>query len=223
MTTNPKTSQNAHELKKEIRRTVAVKYLLYVPKEYERGEKCWPLMLFLHGAGERGDNLGLVKKHGPPKIAEQRDDFPFVLLSPQCPDGHWWRTDVLNVLLDEIVAEYRIDEDRVYVTGLSMGGYGTWALAIEYPNRFAAIAPVCGGGIPLLTRRIAHLPVWVFHGAKDTTVPLEESQRMVDALKRFGGNVKFTVYPEAKHDSWTQAYGNPELYEWFLRHQRAAD
>jgi predicted peptidase len=106
------------------------------------------------------------------------------------------------------------------VTGLSMGGFGTWQLACEYPQRFAAIAPVCGGGEPGLASRIAHLPVWVFHGAKDTVVPLERSQEMVTALKQAGGEPTLTVYPDAGHDSWSATYANPELYDWFLAHTR---
>ena len=220
MTTEPCIGQSAQCLEKEIRRTVTARYLLYLPRAYTEDDREWPLILFLHGAGERGDDLELVKMHGPPKIVAERDDFPFVVVSPQCPADQWWDTDVLSALLDEVVAQYRIDEDRIYLTGLSMGGFGTWSLAIRQPDRFAAIAPICGGGITHATRYIAHLPVWVFHGAKDETVRLKESQEMVDALKRYGGNVEFTVYPEAGHDSWTETYDNPELYEWFLTHRR---
>ena len=106
---------------------------------------------------------------------------------------------------------------RIYLTGLSMGGYGTWSLAIAYPGRFAAIAPVCGGSEPFFAGRIKDIPAWIFHGAKDSVVPVSKSEEMVNALKKHGSNVKFTVYPEAKHDSWTATYNNPELYEWFLK------
>jgi len=125
-------------------------------------------------------------------------------------------------LLDDIVERYRIDEERVYVTGLSMGGFGTWALAGASPERFAAIAPICGGGRRSDARRIAQakLPTWVFHGAKDRVVPFEESQHMVDILEKLGGDVKFTVYPKAQHDSWTETYNNPELYTWLLSQRR---
>lgn len=221
MTTEPHIGQSAQSLKKEIRRTVSAKYLLYLPQAYADDEKKWPLILFLHGAGERGDDLELVKQHGPPKIVVARDDFPFVVVSPQCPVDRWWDTEVLSALLDDVVAQHRIDEDRIYLTGLSMGGFGTWSLAVRQPDRFAAIAPICGGGVTHATRYITHLPVWVFHGGKDQTVLLRESQDMVDALKRYGANVRFTVYPEAGHDSWTETYDNPELYEWFLKHRRS--
>ena len=128
--------------------------------------------------------------------------------------------DPLRALLDRVEQDYRVDLSREYVTGLSMGGYGTWALACDQPGRFAAIAPVCGGGIPRIATRLKDVPVWVFHGAKDTIVPLSESQEMVDALRAVRGDVKFTVLPEAGHDSWTAAYEGQELYDWLLGHKK---
>lgn len=207
--------------------TKSLNYLLFLPTDYKEGGKKWPLILFLHGAGERGNDLELVKKHGIPKIAEQRSDFPFVAISPQCPARFWWGdyAEVLDALLEETLAKYAVDPDRVYLTGLSMGGYGTWHMAVTYPHRFAAIAPICGGGVwylgfPERVHVLKEIPVWVFHGAKDQTVPLEESAKLVRELEACGGNVRFTVYPEAAHDSWTETYNNPELYEWFLKHKR---
>ena len=217
---NSSSRQYAQVFERKNDKILSCKYLLFLPNQYEKEKKCWPLILFLHGIGERGDNLESVKKHGPPKIVEEQEYFPFILVSPQCPKNEWWSTDVLNALIDDVVSRYRVDEDRVYVTGLSMGGYGTWHLAIEYPDRFAAIAPICGGGPPDKACKIKHIPVWVFHGARDKTVPLKKSKEMVDALKECGGNVMFTVYPETDHDSWTETYNNPELYEWFLIHRR---
>ena len=117
-------------------------------------------------------------------------------------------------------ARYRVDERRICVTGLSMGGYATWALALLCPQRFAAIAPICGGGDPRRVSRIAHLPVWAFHGALDEIVPLDESTRMVQALQQRGAHVKFTVYPDAGHNSWTRTYDDPEFYEWLLKQRR---
>ena len=204
--------------------TVRMNFWLYLPPGYPARER-WPLILFLHGAGERGDDLDRVKIHGPPKRIDQEDaSFPFVIVSPQCPTEGWWSDDDqierLDALLEDVVSRYEIDPQRLYVTGLSMGGYGTWALAARYPHRFAAIAPICGGGDPGAAERMAHLPVWVFHGARDPVVPLEASQEMVDALREAGGAVTFTVYPEAGHDAWTESYANPALYEWFLQHRR---
>lgn len=198
---------------------VRLGYLLYLPRDYDK-EKSWPLMLFLHGAGERGDDLELVKKHGPPKLIAAGKDFPFIVVSPQCPKGRWWEPMELVALLDEISGKYKVDPDRIYVTGLSMGGFGSWRLAAYAPERLAAIAPICGGGETYWTKEFAHLPVWAFHGAKDTGVPLERSQAMVDALKKSGGEPKFTIYPDAGHDSWTAAYDDPELYKWLLAQKR---
>lgn len=198
---------------------VTMRYLLFLPDNYDQREQ-WPLLLFLHGAGERGDDLELVKKHGPPKLVETQKDFPFVVISPQCERNRRWNATRLTVLVDDVVQKYNVDEDRIYVTGLSMGGFGTWALAAEQPERFAAIVPICGGGEPLWARLLKEVPVWAFHGAKDTVVPLERSEEMVDAVKNRGGNARLTVYPEAGHDSWTETYDNPELYEWLLEQQR---
>jgi predicted peptidase len=209
--------QNACELKRTI--TVTMKYLLYLPKGYEQ-KPSWPLMLFLHGAGERGDDLALVKKHGPPKLINAGQQFPFIVVSPQCPNGRWWEPLELAALLDEMVGKYKIDKERIYLTGLSMGGFGTWSLAAYQPKRFAALVPICGGGEPYWSESLAPIPVWAFHGAKDPAVPLERSQKMVEALKKKGGNAKLTVYPEAMHDSWTETYANPRLYEWLLQQKR---
>jgi predicted peptidase len=209
--------QSAAHLDRQVQ--VTMDYLLFVPKDYDKKE-AWPLMLFLHGAGERGDNLDLVKVHGPPKIVETNKDFPFVLVSPQCKPDRWWQPTELTALLDEIVAKYKIDEDRIYVTGLSMGGFGTWALAAYTPHRFAAIVPICGGGEPYRTKVYSHVPVWAFHGGKDPVVPTQRSQEMVDALKKQGGDARLTIYPEAGHDSWTETYDNPELYQWLLQQKR---
>ena len=203
--------------------TARLGYLLFLPRGYGTDpEEKWALILFLHGAGERGNDLKLVKKHGIPKIVEQQPDLPFVVVSPQCPDETMWRDHhlALKGLLDEVVVDYAVDVSRIYLTGLSMGGYGTWSLAATYPELFAAIAPICGGGFPDFVRELKDVPVWAFHGAEDDVVKLEVGRRMVDALRACGGNVRFTVYPGVGHDSWTQTYDNPELYEWFLQHTR---
>jgi predicted peptidase len=209
--------QKPEKLDTQIR--VTLDYLIYLPPDYGQKNN-WPLLLFLHGAGERGSDLDLVKKHGPPKLIDRGNAFPFIVVSPQCPKGRAWQPMELTALLDDVIAKYKVDQDRICVTGLSMGGFGTWALAAYSPNRFAAIVPICGGGEPFWAKRLAHLPVWVFHGAKDPGVPLRRSQEMVDALKKAGGNVKFTVYPEAGHDAWTATYDNPKVYEWLLQQKR---
>lgn len=202
--------------------TSEMSYLIYLPPNYENGDdEKWPLLLFLHGAGERGDDLELVKVHGPPKMIAQGEDFPFVVVSPQCPEGVWWSIETLHALINDIVATHRIDTSRIYVTGLSMGGYGSWGLAYTYPDLFAAAVPICGGGEPEKAPLMKEIPTWVFHGAKDEAVPLERSQEMVDALEEAGGNVRFTIYPEAGHvGAWENAYGDRELWEWLVEQRK---
>jgi predicted peptidase len=206
----------------EVAVQVQLSYLLYLPKDYQKQES-WPLLLFLHGSGERGDDLELVKKHGPPKLIAAGQDFPFIVVSPQCPQDRRWEPIELVALLDDLEGKYKVDSDRIYVTGLSMGGFGTWELAAFAPHRLAAVVPICGGGEKYWARQFAHLPVWAFHGAKDTGVPLERSQLMVDELTKRGGQPKLTIYPEAGHDSWTETYDNPELYKWLLEQRRRTE
>ena len=225
-----KDPQQVKTFKRRTTKTVTAQYLLYLPKDYAAGSrKHWPLMLFLHGSGERGTNITKVAVHGPPKLVKQGRDFPFIIVSPQCPANQRWDNDVLLALLDEVEEKYKVDTSRVYLTGLSMGGYGTWSLGMTHPELFAAIAPICGGGDPidiLLAEKkkagaLKSLGVWAFHGGKDPVVPLAESERMVESLKKLGcKDVELTVYPEAQHDSWTESYNNPKLYEWLLAHQR---
>jgi predicted peptidase len=212
--------QVPRSLDKVISKRVQLKYLLYLPQDYDpKSDKRWPLVLFLHGAGESGKDLDKVKVHGPPKLVARGKQFPFILVSPQSPK-FGWDVDALKALLDEIKEKHRVDPDRIYVTGLSMGGFGTWALAAAYPKEIAAIAPICGGGEPIWARRIKNIPAWVFHGGKDPVVPVERSKVMVNALKKAGGTVRLTIYPEAGHDSWTETYNNPELYTWLLEQRR---
>jgi predicted peptidase len=214
--------QHGESFEKVIPVKVHTNFLLYLPSDFGKEKKRWPLIMFLHGSGERGNDLQKVKMHGPPKFVEQQTDFPFIVVSPQAPAGGGWSPEVLNALLDEVIGQLPVDPDRMYLTGLSMGGYGTWALATEYPDRFAAIAPVCGAGDVDRVCALKNVPVWAFHGAKDNVVPLKGDQETVDALKKCGGEVSLTVYPDAGHDAWTQTYANPDLYAWFLKHRREA-
>jgi predicted esterase len=186
--------------------------------------KRWPTIVFLHGSGERGRDLSMIASWGPlgaAEAAEQRDaSFPFIVIAPQCPPNEWWSTPWMEDLLAEVESKYPVDRDRLYLTGLSMGGFGTWAMSAEHPDWFAAAAPICGGGDVADARALANLPIWVFHGAKDDVVSPERSQEMVRALRAQNGRVRFTLYPEAKHDSWTQAYQDDALYAWFLEQRR---
>lgn len=212
----------------EVTRTLGLDYLLHVPAAYGQDpDRRWPLILFLHGAGERGDDLTRVAVHGPIKVVEAGTDLPFIIAAPQCPENHWWSDylDDLLGLIDTVSAEYAVDPARVYLTGLSMGGYGTWHLAAEHPERFAAIAPICGGGLwaygfPERAADLRGLPVWAFHGLVDDVVPVQETAKLVATLQAAGGDVKMTIYPDKNHDSWTETYANPELYAWFLSHHR---
>jgi predicted peptidase len=218
---SPKGNQSDRKFSKTVTKTLSIDYLLYLPKDYEKTPQKWPLMIFLHGAGERGNDLRKVEVHGPPKIVKDKD-LPFIILSPQCPQDSWWpkMNEVLIALLDYIVDKYHVDTTRIYLTGLSMGGFGTWSLASDYPDRFAAIVPICGGGEPFFAYKLKNTPVWAFHGGKDNVVPTKNSEDMVNAVNRSGGSAKLTVYPEAGHDSWTETYNNPELYDWFLKYKK---
>lgn len=202
-------------------RPVSANYLVFLPRAYSsRPRDRWPLILFLHGSGERGTDLKKLSNDGPAMMAHRDPDFPFIVVSPQCPEDDWWNNDVLISLLNEVQRKYRVDLTRVYLTGLSMGGYGTWALATEYPDRFAAIAPISGAGYSDCANRLTKLPIWVFHGAKDKLVPPSEAQDMFDTIKKAGGDIKLTMYPDAGHNAWTRTYQNPDFYAWLLQQTR---
>jgi predicted peptidase len=204
----------------QIGRQKPMPHLLYLPPGYGKdgGGKLWPVVLFLHGMGESGHDLERVKIHGPPKLVSQGKQFPFILVSPQT--DHGWKPSELGQLLDSIESQYAVDRSREYVTGLSMGGFGTWAMLAEFPNRFAAAVMICGGGDPAKAASIKDTPLWVFHGEKDDVVPIERSRADVEALEKLGAEVRFTAYPDAKHDSWTATYSNPKVYRWMLKHRR---
>jgi predicted peptidase len=213
--------QSEESLASEVTGGAPLGFLLHLPAEYGREpEKRWPFILFLHGAGERGHRLRAVKREGLPRLLDDRPDFPFIVASPQCPPGQFWTVPPLVALLDWLMQAYAVDADRVYLSGISMGGFGTWGLAAAVPDRFAALAPICGGGDPRQTDALVHIPVWTFHGDRDDIVPVIRTQEMVDALVARGGNVRFTVYTGVGHDSWSRTYANEELYEWFLQHSR---
>lgn len=197
-------------------------YLLSLPDGYSQDTAMkWPLILFLHGSGESGHDVEKVKVHGPPKLVTQGKKLPFIIVSPQAPDAaNGWDPNSLYFLLQDVKAKYRVDADRVYLTGLSMGGFGTWALAIKHPEEFAAVVPICGGGDTTEIWKLRNTPVWCFHGALDNVVPLARSQAMVDALRRYNPSTRFTVYPDANHNSWTVTYENDSLYQWLLTKKR---
>ena len=181
----------------------------------------WPLLVFLHGSGERGTDLELVKKHGPPKLAGTRPELEsFYMLAPQCPLGRWWDTASVKDLIDQTVASQSVDSKRIYITGISMGGFATWTLLREHPGIIAAAVPICGAGDPASVSRFKSVPIWAFHGDKDEAVPVQRSIEMVEALKKVNGNIKFTLYPDTGHDSWTRTFDNPDLYRWLLEQKK---
>lgn len=201
-----------------------IPYLMYLPKDYESTES-FPLMLFLHGRGESNGSIRIVEKWGPPRMVARGQDLPYVLISPQCPRESRWTADdqmsMLLALLDHVTAEFKVDASRTYLTGLSMGGYGSWRLAANHPDRFAAAAIICGGGDPAKASQLKDLPIWVFHGTKDTAVPFSKSVDMVEAIRKAGGEkVRFTSLEEIGHNSWSAAYATPELFGWFNKHTR---
>jgi predicted peptidase len=211
------------KFQRRITKTVQGEYLLYLPPNYKAGAReRFPLLLFLHGFGERGHDLEKIKVHGPFKEIAAGRQFPFIIVAPQMPETQTsWDVDTLTGLLDEIEGKYRVDKSREYVSGISMGGFGTWGLASATPKRFAAIAPLCGGGNFLSAYQLKDVPIWAIHGDMDTAVPIAMSQAMVDAVHRVGGDVTFTVVHGGGHDIWTDVYKASAIYEWLLRHRRA--
>jgi predicted peptidase len=205
-------------------------YLLFLPANYGRDpQKQWSLILSLHGSGTRGKNIENLKFEALPQILDFTPDFPFIVLSPQLTNADnedfWTRKKVVDsvfTLLDEVQSTYAVDLKRVYLTGISIGGNGTWAYGLEQPERFAALVPVMGffgdtSGffVPDNICDLKDVPIWAFHGARDSIVPIEAEQSIVDALTACGGNIQFTVYPDGDHDISGRVYNNnPELLDW---------
>ena len=198
------------------------KYILFVPHDY-KGDKAYPLILFLHGAGETGTDGEKQAKVGlGPAIKKHEKTFPFLAGFPQSLK-RTWQADSEDgkravAILDEVEKNYKVDAKRVYLTGLSMGGFGTWSFAAKYPERWAAIVPICGGGNTEKAEKIKDIPCWCFHGDADTAVPVKRSRDMIAALKVAGGQPKYDEFPGVGHNSWDKAYGNQELYDWLLQH-----
>ncbi|MCL4250082.1 MAG: prolyl oligopeptidase family serine peptidase [Anaerolineae bacterium] len=216
-------TQIPHHFEMQITQTVQLDYLLYLPPGYGGDlTQRWPLLLYLHGAGGRGSDLDLVKRHGIPHQLENGQDLPFIVVSPQCPsDSHWTlHVDALNALLGDVSARYPVDAGRISMTGASMGAAGAWMLAGAYPERFAALAPISGRIVPLPLWRMKDLAIWAFHGEADDVVPVSEAQRTVDALKAMDANVRLSIYPGVGHNLAAQIYDKPELYAWLLTQRR---
>lgn len=214
-----------------------LKYRLLTPAKIEEGKK-YPLVIFLHGAGERGSDNAAQLKHGVTDFVRHQADFPCFLIAPQCPEGKRWvevdwsapshdqpekpgdQMAMVRELIDRTVAEKPVDASRIYITGLSMGGYGTWDAIARYPDLFAAAAPICGGGDPKHAKAIKDLPIWCFHGDQDQAVKVERSRQMIEAIKSAGGEPKYTEYPGVAHDSWTRTYANDEFFAWLFAQKK---
>jgi len=205
-----------------------IKYLLYLPNDFKGGAGQWPFMLFLHGRGESSGPLSLVKKWGPPRLLDHGESFPYIIASPQCPAKESWaqpgQQELLLKLIEHIEKTYSVDQNRVYLTGLSMGGYGSWRLAADHPELFAAVVPICGGGKPEDAEKLAALPIWVWHGTEDASVPIQKSIDMVEAIKKAGGTrIRFTTVEHVGHNSWEAAYATPELYQWLNKQTKKSE
>ena len=212
-------------LSQKVASTVTTGYLLSLPEGYgEDKSKKWPLVLFLHGAGERGDDLEKNRVHGPFKELAKGRKIPAIVIAPQCPEGDWWASEkmlaVVKGLLDDAERRYRVDKSREYLTGLSMGGYGTWALAEIYPKRFAALAPICGNGDVSKVAVLKGVPIWTVHGDADPAVPVQGTRDLVAALKAAGSSVRYDEIPGGGHDVWTQTYAQDAFWDWLLAQKR---
>lgn len=197
------------------------KYVQYLPKDYDPSKK-YPLVFFLHGAGERGDDLDIAVRHGYMKNVKQGAEYPFIFIAPQCPDGKYWGcyTESLIAFLDFISDSLPVDEDRIYLTGLSMGGTGTWMLAMAAPERFAAIAPICGSGICWYAGTLKDIPIMMYHGDCDDIVPISESITMLSRINKQGGNAQLKICYGGVHDAWETAYNDNDFLSWMLAQKK---
>jgi predicted peptidase len=197
-------------------------YLLYLPKDYTNQPDSFPLLIYLHGGSQRGKDLNKLKGYGLPYLIDKGNDYDFIIASPQCPDNTYWsRIDWFDSLYQDLTSKYRIDMDRIYVTGISMGGFGTWHAAMDYPNKIAAIVPLCGGcNDSLNICQINQIPVWTFHGTADTEIDINETVRLVNRLNKCDGKVIFTQLENEGHGIQYIYEKNPEIYKWMLEHHK---
>ncbi|MBN1853550.1 MAG: dienelactone hydrolase family protein [Pirellulales bacterium] len=197
---------------------VQMDYLLYLPEDYATKDT-WPLVVFLHGAGERGGDVARVARGGPPRMVNEGHSFPFIMICPQCAAERNWEPDEVLSLVEHICGDWPVDRERVYLMGYSMGAFGAWRTAAAAPGRFAAMVPIAGGGDAEQASRLVNLPIWAFHGGKDNTVALESCQATIEAVKAAGGNAKLTVYKNAGHGILDRVCDDPGLWFWLLSQQ----
>ena len=207
-------------MNEEIMQLGNLEILIRYPKGYKAGER-YPVILMLHGAGGRGGEIEMVIRDNPYfKITKEKyPDFPFITVAPHCTLNNWFdHFESLRMLVRWVYENPFTDPDRIYGMGVSMGGYGIWQLAMSMPKFFAAIVPICGGGMYWNASRLVNVPVWAHHGEIDHVVKVEESIKMIEAVQRYGGETKLTIYPGIDHNSWTPTFENPEVFEWLLAH-----
>ena len=199
--------------------TLPYRMLLFLPKDYVASGPAQPLVVHLHGAGERGNDLAVVRRESLPRRIDEGFHLPAVVASPQCPPGHSWDSQQVMAVIDHLQREFNIDSRRIYLTGYSMGGYGVWKTAALNPEQFAAIVPICGGGETDWATQLSRIPVWAFHGQRDESVAVTETTKMIDAIELAGGTPQLTVYPEGRHNVWGDVYQDNTLFTWLLSHQ----
>lgn len=202
--------------------TLPYRMLLFLPAGYSASGPAQPLVVHLHGAGERGTDLAIVRGQSLPRQIDKGLHPPAVVASPQCPPDHIWDAPKVLAVIDYLQRQFNIDPRRISLTGYSMGGSATWRTAALNPRRFAAIVPICGGGETAWAAQLAGMPIWAFHGQRDQTVPVSESITMVDAIRGAGGTPQLTVYPEGQHNVWDDVYQNTELLAWLWSQQLPA-
>lgn len=205
-----------HHIK--VERSEPLNYFLYTPTG---SQQVYPIVVFFHGGGEGGSDIELVKKHGLPKLISEGQDFPFYIFAPQNPSlSNLWDDQLVEYMVDKLIDSLSVDRNRIYLIGMSRGGNGVWRMAINNPNKYAAMISVCAASIPTIyLNRLSSLPVWFFHGQKDNVVPVEESIRAYELMKKENDKVKITLYPDANHDNWTETFQNAEIYKWLLQQQ----
>jgi predicted peptidase len=218
----------AQQFRKTVSREVLLDYFLYLPQGYD-GVQDFPLLLFLHGGGERGSDLQMLKANGIPRLIAEGQHFPFVIAAPQCPLPYRWPDQIesLAALVEELASTYRIDRRRIYLTGLSQGGCGTWHLGMRYAHLFAALLPVCGYrpytyGYKEKSLPLRDMPIWTFHGVSDEIVDVSETDKLVEGLREHGSAIRYTRMEGVNHSGcWERVYAMPEIYEWLLQQSRS--
>ncbi|GGG13358.1 prolyl oligopeptidase family serine peptidase [Paenibacillus abyssi] len=212
-----------HKLETVVMKKVSIHYQLFKPSAYEaRTDKKWPVILFLHGMNKRGDDIHSLDVYGLNEFVKSKKDFEFLVITPQCPFFSTWpmERDAVIALVNEIVTNERVDTERIYLTGFSMGGNGVLDLAVNAPQLFAAVVPIAGWLVAEKTELLKHIPVWAFHGEADDVIPVQRTEEMVAALESMGGHVRMTTFPRLKHSIMNEVYNHPELYHWLLQHKK---